>query len=222
MMRGVRLSSPGAASHDAAAETSIARADRPAGIAESQRRPRDDLERRCHDELRGGWTRQPVPPSPDRTTEAPTGCDAKAAGCPCRSRLARPSLGQDDSGDEPEIAGIAGFMGLGAIIGGPSNLKPGSITDPARTETTTCPTWAVRRVRLPMLALALPSSFRVPRFSRLGLADSVRFVRFNMARPSLPPVWRVGDAQAAVRRRARPPRSGIGAAGAIRGPRPSH
>jgi len=31
------------------------------------------------------------------------------------------------------------------------------------------------------------ASDRVPRFSRLRLADSVRFVRFNMTRPSHPP-----------------------------------
>ena len=40
---------------------------------------------------------------------------------------------------------------------------------------------------LPELAFALMASVRVPRFSPSELADSVRFVRFNMARPSLPP-----------------------------------
>ena len=34
------------------------------------------------------------------------------------------------------------------------------------------------------------ASDRVPRFSRLERADSVRFVRFNMAKPSHPPKWR--------------------------------
>ena len=46
-------------------------------------------------------------------------------------------------------------------------------------------------VRLPSLTLALAASDRVPRFSRLesANADSVWFVRFNMAKPSHPP-WK--------------------------------
>jgi hypothetical protein len=39
-----------------------------------------------------------------------------------------------------------------------------------------------------MLLHATEASDRVPRFSRFRLADSVRFVRFNMATPSHPPV----------------------------------
>jgi hypothetical protein len=39
-----------------------------------------------------------------------------------------------------------------------------------------------------MLLHATKASDRVPRFSRFRLADSVRFVRFNMATPSHPPV----------------------------------
>jgi hypothetical protein len=66
-------------------------------------------------------------------------------------------------------------------MNGSSNLNPGYGTTPVRTLTTAGGVWAVRRVRLPLLALAFWSSFRVPRFSRLELADSVRFVRFNMA-----------------------------------------
>src|SRR5271157_4182439 len=45
----------------------------------------------------------------------------------------------------------------------------------------------MRRVVLPLLPLALRASVRVPRFSRLVRADSVRFMRLNMADPSHPP-----------------------------------
>jgi len=45
----------------------------------------------------------------------------------------------------------------------------------------------MRRVDLPLLPLALRTSVRVPRFSRLVRADSVRFMRLNMAKPSHPP-----------------------------------
>jgi hypothetical protein len=37
------------------------------------------------------------------------------------------------------------------------------------------------------MALAWRPSDLVPRFSRFRLAESVRFVRFSMARPSHPP-----------------------------------
>ena len=49
--------------------------------------------------------------------------------------------------------------------------------------------WAGRtcRVGLPLNSPVARTNDRVPRFSRLRRADSVRFVRFNMARPSLPP-----------------------------------
>jgi hypothetical protein len=40
--------------------------------------------------------------------------------------------------------------------------------------------WRTRRVDLPLITLVATTSDRVPRFSRLRLADSVRFVRFNM------------------------------------------
>ena len=99
--------------------------------------------------------------------------------CPW-SQAQKPWAGLEDSGDEPDIGRIAGFNGLGPIMNGSSNLNPGYGTTPVRT-VTTGEAWAVRRVRLPLLALAFWSSFRVPRFSRLVLADSVRFVRFNMA-----------------------------------------
>jgi hypothetical protein len=39
------------------------------------------------------------------------------------------------------------------------------------------------------LKRATGASDRVPRFSRLRWADSVRLVRFNIALPSHPPTW---------------------------------
>lgn len=48
--------------------------------------------------------------------------------------------------------------------------------------------WRDRRVCPPMLTPAFRASDRVPRFSRFRWADSVRFVRFNMTRPSHPPI----------------------------------
>jgi hypothetical protein len=45
----------------------------------------------------------------------------------------------------------------------------------------------MRRACPPVLTLVLRTSDRVPRFSRFEDADSVRFVRFNMAKPSHPP-----------------------------------
>jgi len=49
--------------------------------------------------------------------------------------------------------------------------------------------WAWTRcgVWLPSFTPALRTSDRVPRFSRFRVADNVRFVRFDMARPSHPP-----------------------------------
>jgi hypothetical protein len=109
------------------------------------------------------------------------------ADCPW-SQARKPRAGLAGLGDEPVIADFAGLVGLGiASIGGASPIIPGYSTIPARTTTVGKVVWAVRRVRLPLLAPALRPSIRVPRFSRLVLADSVRFVRFNMARPSLPP-----------------------------------
>jgi len=108
------------------------------------------------------------------------GCDDMATVDPW-SQAQKPWAGLKDSGDEPNVAGIAGFIRVGsARIGGPSIGIPGYLTTPVRTGTA-AKAWAVRRVRLPVLSLANWSSFRVPRFSRLVLADSVRFVRFNMA-----------------------------------------
>jgi hypothetical protein len=45
----------------------------------------------------------------------------------------------------------------------------------------------MRRDSSPLLMPATRASDRVPRFSRFRLADSVRFMRFNMATPSHPP-----------------------------------
>jgi hypothetical protein len=102
------------------------------------------------------------------------------ADCPW-SQARNPRAGLAGLGDEPVIADIAGFIGLGiAAIGGASTGILGYSSTPVRT-TTVGKGWAVRRVRLPLLPLALRPSIRVPRFSRLVLADSVRFVRFNMA-----------------------------------------
>jgi len=54
---------------------------------------------------------------------------------------------------------------------------------------TTGKAWRLCRVCAPELRLASEASDRVPRFSRFRWADSVRFVRFNMAIPSHPPAW---------------------------------
>lgn len=43
------------------------------------------------------------------------------------------------------------------------------------------------RRAVPLLTPVLSTSDRVPRFSRLERADSVRLLRFNMALPSHPP-----------------------------------
>jgi hypothetical protein len=58
-------------------------------------------------------------------------------------------------------------------------------TIPARM--TTGWAWRVCRAFAPLLTFACEASDRVPRFSRFRWADSVRFVRFNMAIPSHPP-----------------------------------
>jgi hypothetical protein len=155
-----------------------ARADRPAGRIESQRQARDDLVSRCVS-VTCGVTRLPVPTTSRKTEPGWAGCDNCWKVCPW-SQAQKPWAGLEDSGDEPEAGGIAGFRCLGSIMNGSSNTNPGYGTTPVRT-VTAGKVWAVRRVRLPLLALALRSSFRVPRFSRLVLADSVRFVRFNMA-----------------------------------------
>ena len=73
-----------------------------------------------------------------------------------------------------------------------------------------------------MLAFAWEASVRVPRFSPLVVAESVRFVRFNMARPSLPPVS--GGLETPKRRlgrRAGPPRLMVGSGGGGEGFDPS-
>src|SRR5271157_5231702 len=62
----------------------------------------------------------------------------------------------------------------------------------------------MRRVVLPLLPLALRASVRVPRFSRLVRADSVRFMRLNMANPSHPPAKAGSRGEALVRLRDRP------------------
>ena len=51
--------------------------------------------------------------------------------------------------------------------------------------------WRVREFCLPLKPLARTSD-RVPRFSWLVLAESVRFVGFNMSRPSDPPSFEAG------------------------------
>jgi hypothetical protein len=58
---------------------------------------------------------------------------------------------------------------------------------------TTAEAWRVCRVWMPSLRPARVASDRVPRFSRFRWADSVRFVRFNMAIPSHPPAFGAGD-----------------------------
>ena len=155
-----------------------ARADRPARLDRSQCQARDDLEWSC-DDLTGGVTLPAVPTTSRKTATGWLGCDDKKAVCPW-SQAQKPWAGLEDSGDEPDVGCIAGFIGLGSIMGGSANMNPGYDTNPTRT-VTAGKVWEVRRVRPPLLALALRSSFRVPRFSRLVLADSVRFVRFNMA-----------------------------------------
>ncbi len=92
-------------------------------------------------------------------------------------------------GDEPvgldsAISIDIGINGYDRIMIESSHVESTTSKTPARAGWTRA---AKCEVCLPKLAFALTASVRVPRFSPRGLADGVRFVRFNMARPSLPP-----------------------------------
>src|SRR4051812_24684638 len=111
-------------------------------------------------------------------------------------------MGHEGTDDEPDSHGLVikpRFGSVPRIRGLPIEIAGFSpVMVPVRMSSNTIKvgwTWRMRRVTLPMLALASEASDRVPRFSRLRLADSVRFVRFNMARPSLPPLGRYRDAR---------------------------
>jgi hypothetical protein len=91
-----------------------------------------------------------------------------------------------------------GEPGIDGIARSPIEIEidlesTGSPTIPARM--TTAEAWRVCRVCVPLLKRTgsaeaeAAASDRVPRFSRFRLADSIRFVRFNMAKPSHPPTW---------------------------------
>jgi hypothetical protein len=99
----------------------------------------------------------------------------RASGSPTGGRTTRPATGHGTTGVEPGMDGIA-------IPGIDGSQMPNIPTRMAKPWA-----WRMRGVDLPLRALALTASDRVPRFSRFRLADSVRFVRFNMARPSHPP-----------------------------------
>jgi hypothetical protein len=86
-------------------------------------------------------------------------------------------MSHGDTAGEPGMLGIPVLpMGMGYT---------GTSITPARR--TTGWTRRVCRVKALVLKRATGASDRVPRFSRLRWADSVRLVRFNIVLPSHPP-----------------------------------